>query len=201
MRPIVVGVTGASGAAYARRLVQVLVRSGREVELVISASGREVFLRELKLDPLAARPQGLIETFGLTADEVAERIRLHGHGDFLAPIASGSHRTAGMVICPCSGTTLGGIVTGTGGNLIQRAAEVHLKERRKLILVPRETPVSLVHLDNLRAAHQAGAIVLPASPGWYHGVTSLDDLIDFIVARILDQLEVEHRLMRRWGDA
>ena len=104
-----------------------------------------------------------------------------------------------MVICPSSGTTLSGVVHGSASNLIQRAAEVHLKERRKLVLVPRETPVSLIHVENLRKACLAGAIVLPASPGWYHGVSRLEDLVDFIVARILDQLGIAHDLMRRWG--
>jgi 4-hydroxy-3-polyprenylbenzoate decarboxylase len=104
-----------------------------------------------------------------------------------------------MVICPCSGTTLSAIAAGAAGNLIQRAAEVHLKERRKLILVPRETPLSLAHIDNMRRVTEAGAIVLPASPGWYHGVKRLEDLVDFVVARICDQLGVEHNLMKRWG--
>jgi len=199
MLPIVVGVTGASGAAYARRLVQVLVRSDRRVELVVSPAGRLVMRQELSIEFTAG--SDLAEVFGVEPDLAAERLRLHGHGDFMAPIASGSFRTAGMVVCPCSGTTLGGLVSGAGGNLIQRAAEVHLKERRKLILVPRETPLSLPHLDNLRAAHLAGAVILPASPGWYHNVRTLEDLVDFIVARILDQLEVEHQLMRRWGES
>jgi 4-hydroxy-3-polyprenylbenzoate decarboxylase len=104
-----------------------------------------------------------------------------------------------MVICPCSGTTLSAIAAGAAGNLIQRAAEVHLKERRKLILVPRETPLSLAHIDNMRRVTDAGAVVLPASPGWYHGVQSLADLVDFVVARICDQLGVEHTLTKRWG--
>ena len=103
-----------------------------------------------------------------------------------------------MVVCPCSGSTLSGIAHGSSQNLIQRAADVHLKEKRKLILVPRETPLSLVYLDNLRTAAAAGAVILPAMPGWYHGVRELSDLVDFIVARILDQLGIEHQLMNRW---
>ena len=105
-----------------------------------------------------------------------------------------------MVICPCSGGTLGAVVGGISSNLIQRAAAVHLKERRKLILVPRETPLSLIQIENMKRAHEAGAIVLPAMPGWYHGVSSLEDLIDFVAARILDQLEVEHSITKRWGN-
>jgi 4-hydroxy-3-polyprenylbenzoate decarboxylase len=106
-----------------------------------------------------------------------------------------------MVIAPCSGGTLSGVAHGTSTNLIQRAADVHLKERRKLILVPRETPLSIVHLDNMRRCGEAGAIVLPASPGWYHGVSTIRDLVDFVVARICDQLGVSNALMKRWGDA
>ncbi len=114
-------------------------------------------------------------------------------------MASGSALTSGMVICPCSGGTLSAVAHGASTNLIQRAADVHLKERRKLILVPRETPLSLIHLDNMKRACEAGAIVLPASPGWYHGVQSVRDLVDFIVARILDHLDVAHELSGRWG--
>jgi 4-hydroxy-3-polyprenylbenzoate decarboxylase len=115
-------------------------------------------------------------------------------------MASGSFLTGGMVICPCSGTTLAAVASGAANNLIQRAAEVHLKERRKLIVVPRETPLSLAHIENMRRVTEAGAIVLPASPGWYHGVNSLRDLVDFVVARICDQLGVELALTRRWGE-
>ena len=119
----------------------------------------------------------------------------------MAPMASGSFLTGGMVICPCSGTTLSAVAAGAASNLIQRAAEVHLKERRKLILVPRETPLSLAHIDNMRRVTEAGAVVLPASPGWYHGVADRSsDLVDFVVARICDQLGVEHALTKRWGE-
>jgi 4-hydroxy-3-polyprenylbenzoate decarboxylase len=117
----------------------------------------------------------------------------------MAAPASGSFLTGGMVVCPCSGSTLSGIAHAASMNLIQRAADVHLKERRRLILVPRETPLSIIQLDNLRKASEAGAVILPASPGWYHGVSSVRDLVDFVVARILDQLAVPHTLMKRWG--
>jgi 4-hydroxy-3-polyprenylbenzoate decarboxylase len=117
----------------------------------------------------------------------------------MAPIASGSFRTAGMVVCPCSAGALSAIVHGGSANLLQRAADVHLKERRKLILVPRETPLSMAHTENMTQACRIGAIVLPAMPAWYHGVESLADLVDFIVARVLDQLDIEHALVRRWG--
>ena len=135
-----------------------------------------------------------------TRESEAGRLIYHHYQDFMTPIASGSFLTAGMVICPCSGSTLSGVASGSSANLIQRAADVHLKERRPLVLVPRETPLSLPQIENMRQAHLAGAVILPAAPGWYHGVQSLDDLVDFVVSRILDQLRVENRLMRRWGE-
>jgi 4-hydroxy-3-polyprenylbenzoate decarboxylase len=136
---------------------------------------------------------------GATKDNIGGLIEYHRHDDLMASIASGSFLTDGMVICPCSGSTLGAVVHGTGENLIHRAASVHLKERRKLIVVPRETPLSTIQLDNMRRAAEAGAIVLPAMPGFYHGANTIGDLVDFVVARILDQLGIEHMLMHRWG--
>ena len=194
--PIVIGITGASGAVYATRLVDVLLRAGHEVHLSISPSGRDVMQQELD------RTVDL-ENFDAKRlfAENAEGLTYHHWQNFMAPIASGSFLTGGMVICPCSGTTLSSVAAGASGNLIQRAAEVHLKERRRLILVPRETPLSLTHIDNMRRVTEAGAVVLPASPGWYHGVTKLDDLVDFVVGRICDQLGVNNRLMRRWGES
>jgi 4-hydroxy-3-polyprenylbenzoate decarboxylase len=196
--PWVVGVTGASGAVYARRLLQTLLQADVEVHLSISPAAAEVFLQELdlKLDLTAFRPEQLL------GDENKQATKLHYHPylDLLAPIASGSFRTAGMIICPCSGGTLSAIAHGADQNLIQRSASVHLKERRKLILVPRETPLSLPMIENLRAATLAGAVILPAMPGWYHQPTSLDDLVDFVVARILDQADIPHQLSRRWRE-
>jgi 4-hydroxy-3-polyprenylbenzoate decarboxylase len=130
-----------------------------------------------------------------------QRLTYHHFGNYFSPVASGSALTSGMVICPCSGGTLSAVAHGSSTNLIHRAADVHLKERRRLILVPRETPLSLTHLDNMKRACEAGAVVLPASPGWYHQVTSVHDLVDFLVARILDQLGVAHQLSGRWGNA
>jgi 4-hydroxy-3-polyprenylbenzoate decarboxylase len=190
--------TGASGVVYGVRLVEVLVRSNREIHLIVSPSGWSVIRQELQDDawdnfnfPALLPPELKPAAEGL--------IRLHRHDDFFAPLASGSFLTGGMVVCPCSGSTMSGIAHGASNNLIQRAADVHLKERRKLILVPRETPLSVIQLDNMRRAAEAGAVVLPAMPGWYHGVKSVQDLVDFVVARILDQLGVPHELMRRWG--
>jgi 4-hydroxy-3-polyprenylbenzoate decarboxylase len=176
----------------------VLRAAGREIHLSISPSGRDVIRQELKIDIDLDRfdASKLQES---DAGDRSEKVHYYPYQDFMAPMASGSFLTAGMVICPCSGTTLSAVAAGAAGNLIQRAAEVHLKERRKLILVPRETPLSLAHIDNMRRATEAGAVVLPASPGWYHGVKSIDDLVDFVVARICDQLSVQHTLMKRWG--
>ncbi len=219
-QPIVVAVTGASGAVYALRLLDVLLATGREVHLALSPAAQLVLRHELgvevDLQRLAAAslrltpdhpawkglPAALAEVFQRPAGPatVTGTLINHHYQNLLAPIASGSFLTAGMVICPCSTSTLGAIVHGTGDNLIHRAAGVQLKERRKLILVPRETPLSTIHLENMRRAAEAGAVVLPAMPGFYHGVTSLADLVDFIVARICDQLGVQHSLMRRWGE-
>lgn len=196
--PLVVGITGASGAPYAVRLVEVLLAAGREIHLAISPSGQAVIGEELgrtidlerfRIDDLLGRP----------APE-AGTLHYHHHKNLMAPIASGSFLTAAMVICPCSGSTLAAIAHAVGENLIHRAAEVHLKERRKLVVVPRETPLSLPQLKNMQAIHEAGAVVLPAAPGFYHGAETVADLVDFVVARICDQLGVANTLIRRWGE-
>ena len=225
-RNIVLGVTGASGAAYSVRLLEVLLAAGCDVYLAISPAAQIVFRHELGLavdldhfDPaslsLDSGPQLKDEKLqrvrslnGISSESshvlsvaVGEpgTIRYHHYSDLMAPIASGSFLTQGMVVCPCSAGTLSAIARSAGTNLIHRAAEVHLKERRKLILVPRETPLSSVQLENMRQAAAAGAIILPAMPGFYHGATSIRDLVDFIVARICDQLAIPNELIRRWG--
>lgn len=196
--PVVVAISGGSGAAYARRLLQVLSHSGRTVHLVISSAGAQVVRQELNLTLDLQRPD-LGEFLQIAAPQL-QNIHYHTLDNYFCPIASGSYRTAGMVICPCSGSTLSAVAHGTSQNLIGRAAEVHLKEGRKLVLVPRETPLSRVALKNMLEAHDAGATILPASPGWYHGAESMQDLVDFVVARILDQLQIDNRLIRRWGE-
>jgi 4-hydroxy-3-polyprenylbenzoate decarboxylase len=197
--PLVVGITGASGAPYAVRLLEVLLEAGREVHLSISPSGQAVIATELgrtiDLDRF-----DVAALLGRAAP-VAGRLTYHHHKNLMTPIASGSFLTAAMVICPCSGSTLSAIAHSMGENLIHRAAEVHLKERRKLVVVPRETPLSLPQLKNMQAIHEAGAVVLPAAPGFYHGAASVADLVDFVVARICDQLGVANGLIRRWGEA
>jgi 4-hydroxy-3-polyprenylbenzoate decarboxylase len=195
--PIVVGITGASGSIYAVRLLDVLLAARRDVHLSISASARDVLEQELAIDLDLEKfdPHRL----PLRSFDAIGKLQYFHWQDFRAPAASGSFLTAGMVICPCSGASLSAVASGAANNLVQRAAEVHLKERRKLILVPRETPLSLVHIDNMHRAAEAGAVILPASPGFYHGAKSIDDLVDFVVARICDQLGVEHKLSNRWG--
>lgn len=195
--PIVVAITGASGAAYGVRLVEVLLAAGRDIHLTISPSGQAVFETELgrRID---------LDRFDLAAllgapAPAAGRCTYHHYKNLMAPIASGSFLTAAMAICPCSGSTLAAVAHSMGENLVHRAAEVHLKERRKLVVVPRETPLSLPQLKNMQAIHEAGAVVLPAAPGFYHGASSVADLVDFVVARICDQLGVHTTLMRRWG--
>ena len=225
-RNFVVAVTGASGAAYAVRLLEVLSAAGCDVHLTVSATAAVVLRQELDLtvdlekfspamlmldhgpNPKDERLQEIRKLAGISSD--SSNVLSVGTGDpgefhychyrdFTAPMASGSFLTDGMVICPCSTGTLSAIVHGTSANVIHRAADVHLKEGRKLILVPRETPLSLMQLDNMKRAAEAGAIVLPAMPAFYHGAKSIRDLVDFLVARICDQLAIPNSLIRRWG--
>lgn len=194
--PIVLALTGASGVIYGQRLLEVLLRRGLAVHLTISESARQVLAHELGLSVQlgAFQTAQLLPAWPANATQPV----YHHYQDFHTPIASGSFRTRGMVVCPCSGSTLSGIARGASDNLIQRAAEVHLKERRPLILVPRETPLSLIHIDNLRAVTLAGGMILPAAPGFYSRTETLQDLVDFVVARILDQLEVPQDLIPPW---
>ena len=197
---LVVGITGASGVTYAQRLLQVLVNSGRRVHLTISPSGAEVLAHELGMSVDLANfdPQRLLLSIhGVPTGELV----YHHYQDFRAGIASGSFPTGGMVVCPCSMGTLASIASGQSTNLIQRAADVHLKERRKLIVVPRETPLGSIQLENMKRLADAGAVILPAMPGFYHGPTSILDLVDFVVGRICDQLAVPHQLCKRWSES
>jgi 4-hydroxy-3-polyprenylbenzoate decarboxylase len=201
--PLVVAITGASGAPYAVRLVEVLLAAGREMHLSISPSGQAVIAEELGRRVDLERFDRADLLGGPAAERAAAapgRLHYHHFKNLMAPIASGSFLTAGMVICPCSGSTLAAVAHAMGENLIHRAAEVHLKERRKLVVVPRETPLSLPQLKNMQAIHEAGAVVLPAAPGFYARAETVADLIDFVVARICDQLGVANTLIRRWGE-
>jgi 4-hydroxy-3-polyprenylbenzoate decarboxylase len=197
--PIVVAITGASGAPYGVRLLDVLLAAGREIHLAISPSGQAVIEEELgrRIDLDRFDVAALLDK----APPTAGRLHYHHYKNLMAPIASGSFLTAAMVICPCSGSTLAAVAHSMGENLIHRAAEVHLKERRKLVVVPRETPLSLPQLKNMQAIHEAGAVVLPAAPGFYARAETVADLVDFVVARICDQLGVANTLLPRWGEA
>jgi flavin prenyltransferase len=199
MKTITLALTGASGMAYGLRLLELLLGAGDRVYLLYSQAAQIVAKQEMDLT-LPSRPAEaqawLAERYG--AEE--GRLRVYGREEWFAPVASGSNPGDAMVICPCTMGTLSAVAQGLADNLIERAADVMLKERRPLILVPRETPFSAIHLENmLRLAH-AGAIILPANPGFYHRPQSVDQVIDFMVARILDHLGVEHRLMPRWGE-
>jgi 4-hydroxy-3-polyprenylbenzoate decarboxylase len=188
--------TGASGAPYGVRLLEVLLDAGRTVHLTISPAAVQVIEQELdrRIDVKAFRVADL-----LGRDAAKGQVVYHHHMDFMAGIASGSFLTAGMVVCPCSMGTVAAIAHGLSQNLIHRAADVHLKERRRLILVPRETPLNVVQLRNLATCVEAGAVVLPAMPAFYTRPQSVQDMIDFIVGRVCDQAGVEHQLLRRWG--
>lgn len=192
--PLVIGITGASGAVYAQRLLQVVLEAGYEVHLTMSDSATHVFREEVGsfIDLNHFDPAALVEA-------PTDRLHYWHWKDFSAGIASGSFRTRGMALVPCSMSTLGSLAAGITNNLIQRAADVHLKERRPLVLVPRETPLHLIALENMARLTQAGAIVLPASPGFYHAPKTIDDLVNFVVARICDHLKIDVEIAPRWG--
>jgi flavin prenyltransferase len=194
---IFLGITGASGAPYAARLIEALTAA--EVELGVCASGAavEVIGTELYGDPRLPRD----ETLARITESAGGLATIYDPNDWSSPFASGSAKVDGYVICPCSMGTLGTIASGAMQNLIHRAASVALKEERKLVLMPRETPLSTIHLENMLTLRRAGATILFLAPGFYHGAESVDDLVDFIVGRALDQLGVENALIKRWGDA
>lgn len=192
---VFLGVTGASGAPYAARLLESLVGAGCDVGLAVSAAGIQVLGTELYGDPALPRDE-VLERF---TGHLSAAVTVFGIQDYSSPYASGSAKVDGYVVCPCSMSTVGTLATGAMANLIHRAASVALKERRKLVLVPRETPLSSIHLRGLATLNDAGAVILFAAPGFYHGAESVDDLVDFVVARCLDQLGIDNTLVRRWG--
>jgi flavin prenyltransferase len=197
-RTITLAITGASGAQYGLRLLECLLAVNCRVYLLISNAARVVIdtETELRLPEFEQWPNFFSERFNARAGQ----LKIFSREDWMAPVASGSSAPASMVICPCSTGTLSAIAHGASKNLIERAADVALKERRQLILVPRETPYSQIHLENMLTLTRMGAIVMPASPGFYQRPQSIAALIDFMVARVLDQLGVEHELMKRWGE-
>ncbi|MDH5407626.1 MAG: UbiX family flavin prenyltransferase [Gammaproteobacteria bacterium] len=198
-RPIILALTGASGSAYGLRLLECLLRAEQNVYLLVSKAAQLVLATETDLD-IPARPAEMQKFFCQHYQVDENLLQVFSREDWMSPVASGSHRARAMVVCPCTTGTLAGIAMGSSDNLIERAADVMLKEQRKLILVPRETPLSAIHLENMLKLSRIGVTILPANPGFYHKPTSVNELVDFIVARILDQLDLEHALVPRWGE-
>jgi 4-hydroxy-3-polyprenylbenzoate decarboxylase len=192
---VFLGVTGASGAPYARRLLGALAAADCEVGVAISGAAIEVLATELYGDARLS-PDEVVARF---TEGTGDQVTVYASNDWRAPYASGSAKVDGYVICPCSMGTLGTIASGAMQNLIHRAASVALKEERKLILCPRETPLSTIHLENMLTLRRAGATILFLAPGFYHGASSVEELVDFVVARVLDQLGLDNALMPRWG--
>jgi flavin prenyltransferase len=195
---VAVALTGASGMPYGLRLIECLLAAGCRVQVLYSQVAQIVARQELDL-ALPSRAEEaqawLCERYGASP----EALQVYGREEWFAPLASGSNPPDAMVICPCTMGTLAAVAAGLSSNLIERAADVCLKEGRKLLLVPRETPFSTLHLENMLRLSRMGVVILPPSPGFYHHPQSVADLVDFVVARILDQLKVPHSLMKRWG--
>lgn len=199
LKIVTLALTGASGMAYGLRLLECLLHADLRVNLLVSQAAHIVAKQELGVS-LPARAGDLEKQLNNSMGTREGQLRVYGRDDWNAPVASGSNAADAMVVCPCSMGSLAAIAHGMSDNLIERAADVMLKENRRLILVPRETPFSILHLENMLALARMGAVILPANPGFYHLPQSIEAVIDFIVARILDQLGVQHELMARWGD-
>jgi 4-hydroxy-3-polyprenylbenzoate decarboxylase len=193
---VFLGITGASGAPYAVRLLRALVAAGCDVGVCASSAGIEVVGTEVYGDPRLPRDEVLARMTEGTLDAVT----VYDPGDWSSPYASGSAKVDGYVVCPCSMSTLATIASGAMQNLVHRAASVALKEERKLVLMPRETPLSTIHLETMLAVKRAGATIVFLAPGFYHGAETVEDLVDFVVGRALDQLGVDNALIRRWGE-
>jgi flavin prenyltransferase len=197
-KPLILGVTGASGLIYAIRAIKYLLAADYQIELVASKSTYMVFQAEDQIR-LPSEPDEQADFWRERAGVLtAGKLRCHRWGDVGANIASGSYRAQGMLILPCSMSTVGKLANGLSGDLLERAADVQLKEGRKLVIVPRETPFSLIHLRNLTALAEAGAAIVPACPAWYHKPQTIDDLVDFVVARALDRLDIDCIPINRW---
>ncbi|MDD2662517.1 MAG: UbiX family flavin prenyltransferase [Dechloromonas sp.] len=197
---VCLALTGASGLPYGLRLLECLLAAGCRVQLLYSQAAQVVARQEMDLE-LPSRPAEARAALLARMPAVdPEKLAVFGREEWFAPVASGSNPPDAMVVCPCTMGTLAAIAQGLSDNLIERAADVVLKEGRQLILVPRETPFSTIHLENMLRLARAGAVILPPSPGFYHHPREIGDIVDFVVARILDQLRVPHELMRRWGE-
>ncbi len=192
---VFLGITGASGAPYAARLARSLAAADCELGISASSAGVQVLATELYGEPSLPRD----EVLARFTEGLGGAVTVYDPTDYGSPYASGSAKVDGYVVCPCSMSTVGTVAAGAMANLVHRAASVALKEGRKLVLVPRETPLSTIHLEGLLRLRQAGAVILFAAPGFYHGAETVDDLVDFVVGRCLDQLGLDHALARRWG--
>ena len=203
-KTICLALTGASGMPYGLRLLECLLEADCNVQLLYSQAAQIVARQEMDLElpsrPADARDMLLARFCGANAAVNPKKLAIYGREEWFAPVASGSNPPDAMVVCPCSMGTLAAIAQGLADNLIERAADVVLKEGRKLVLVPRETPFSGIHLENMLRLSRAGAVILPPSPGFYHHPQSVQDIVDFVVARVLDQIGVPHTLMQRWGE-
>ena len=199
VEPVSIAITGASGAQYALRLIECLLKQSVPVYLMVSKAAHIVIATETeyKLPAQAAQMESFLSDHFSAEPGM---IRVFGKEDWMSPLASGSGAPSRMVVCPCSTGSLSAIATGASNNLIERAADVALKERRQLILVPREAPYSEIHLENMLKLTRMGAVILPASPGFYHQPKSIEDMVDFVVARILSQLGLEQSLVPKWGE-
>jgi len=191
LKKYIVGITGASGSIYGIRLIEELLKAGNEVHIIITDSGKKVMKYETDYDT-----DSLLNRF----KDSSSNIKVYDVENLFAPTASGSFKTDGMIIMPCSMSTLGEISNGVSKNLLGRSSDVCLKEKRKLIIVPRETPFNTIHLKNMINLSEAGAIILPAMPGFYHIPKSLEDIINFVVGKVLDALDIENNLFQKWGN-
>lgn len=195
---ITVALTGASGLPYGLKLIKALVEAQKRVWVLYSQAAQVVAQQEMNLT-LPSRPKEVETLLTSMTGATANQIRVYGREEWFAPVASGSNPADAMVICPCSMGTLAAIAHGMSDNLIERAADVCIKEQRKLIVVPRETPFSVIHLENMLTLAKAGVVILPPNPGFYTHPTTVDDMVDFVVARIMDQLHIPNTLIDRWG--
>jgi 4-hydroxy-3-polyprenylbenzoate decarboxylase len=196
---ITLAYTGASGMPYGIRLLEMLLASGSRVYLLYSQVAQIVAQQEMQL-ALPSRAKEVEQLFSRRFNAADGQLRVFGREEWFAPVASGSNPADAMVVCPCTMGTLAAIAAGLSQNLIERAADVVLKENRKLILVPRETPFSVIHLENMLKLARSGAVILPANPGFYHHPETVQQVVDFVVARILDHLSIAHTLLPRWGE-
>jgi len=198
-KTVAIAITGASGAPYALRLIECLVASGAKIFIMVSPAGQVVLSMETDLN-IPGRPDAMQTWFSERYNAKPDQIQVFAKDQWMAPIASGSGVPDAMVVCPCTTGTLSAVACGSSNNLIERAADVVIKEQRKLIMVVRETPLSAIHLENMLKLARLGVVMLPATPGFYQNPTSVDDIVDFIVARILEQLGLKHNLLPAWGE-